>query len=248
MRVAVQHELPNDSTHNVVRDDGTQYRITDYWGRYDEDHNDPFAIYVEYRPAPGCFIKPHFHEVPQFQVIVGGEGRLGKKPLSPITFHFSDAFSPYGPIVPDDNERGLDYFTLRPRGKLGTWYMPGARERMEGRRAGRNVAVAVPTATRLDEARVSRQALIEPHADGLAAWLVTLPPERETTIDVPAGCGGQYYLVARGRAKIGTQSLPEHSVIFAEPSDTSVSLCTEDVAGEVLVLQYPAPMSSPLER
>ena len=39
-------------------------------------------------------------------MIVGGDGRMGKKEVEPITFQYADAFTPYGPIVGRDH--GID--------------------------------------------------------------------------------------------------------------------------------------------
>jgi hypothetical protein len=67
------------------------------------------AFLVE-RPYPNPVVAPHFHDIDQFQVIVAGDGRMGKKEVKPITFQYADAFTPYGPIVGRDD--GISFFTL----------------------------------------------------------------------------------------------------------------------------------------
>src|SRR5215813_9925623 len=46
----------------------------------------------------GRLSRPHFHENDQFQVVVGGKGKLGRHELAPYTVHFSRAYTPYGPL------------------------------------------------------------------------------------------------------------------------------------------------------
>ena len=73
--------------------------------------NQAAQAFLVVRPFAGARIEPHFHDVDQFQVVVGGDGRIGKKAVRPVTFQYADAFTPYGPIVA--NEHGLSFFTLR---------------------------------------------------------------------------------------------------------------------------------------
>src|SRR5690349_16909151 len=42
---------------------------------------------------------PHFHINDQFQVVVGGQGKLGRHALTPYCVHFSRAYTPYGPLL-----------------------------------------------------------------------------------------------------------------------------------------------------
>src|SRR5215207_4440094 len=54
-------------------------------------------VFLTRRP-PGDVIAPHFHEIAQYQVVVEGKGRIGKHALEPLTVHYTDAYTPYGPI------------------------------------------------------------------------------------------------------------------------------------------------------
>lgn len=78
-------------------------------------------------------IAPHFHDVAQFQVIVGGTGIIGRHPVTKGTFRFVDAHRVYGPVRPDDS--GLVYLTLRAaHDPCGPHYMPESRELLADRR------------------------------------------------------------------------------------------------------------------
>jgi hypothetical protein len=239
MKVVTPGTVDHTATEELTLEDGSFSRVTHYIGRRGvEDATIPDAFLVEYRPAPGCDIRPHFHRVAQFQVVVGGGGRLGKRPVPPVSFHFADAFTPYGPIVPADEERGIDFFTLRPRTRPGLYWMPGSKDKLE-QRAGRNVAAAMPDGPPArGEPRL--QALIEPEPDGLAAFACRLEAGERETGPSPAGTGGQFYLVSRGSLQHDGDELPRLSLLFLEPEDRAPTLIAGLEGADVLVMQCPA--------
>ena len=94
----------------VVRAGGTGNRY-DYIGSPGTIDANPQAFLVE-RLYPDARIDPHFHDIDQFQVVVQGFCKMGKKPAPPVTFQYADAYTPYGPIVGEKD--GFAFFTLRP--------------------------------------------------------------------------------------------------------------------------------------
>ena len=100
--------------------DGCHSRITNYFGEVREATLGPQGFLIELRPEEPderpryTMVPPHFHQVRQFQVIVGGdEPTLGKRRATPVTFHYADPSTPYGPI--DSGPGGVEFFTLRAR-------------------------------------------------------------------------------------------------------------------------------------
>lgn len=90
-----------------------------------ETPDQPVAFLTErdlHRPIP-----PHWHRVDQFQVVVGGNGTLGRHSVAPYCMHFARAYTPYGPIA-DDGKEGVAFFTLRRRFDPGANYMPECKE------------------------------------------------------------------------------------------------------------------------
>src|SRR5262249_40491644 len=85
----------------------------------------------------GAMGTPPFHDVDQYQVFVRGGGRLGRTPADPVTFHYADAYTPYGPIV--GGGEGIDFLTIRAACATGYFPMPGSRHHMPGK-AGRTLA------------------------------------------------------------------------------------------------------------
>lgn len=77
-------------------------------------------------------IASHFHDVPQFQVIVGGSGIIGRHHMTKGMLRYVDAHRVYGPVRPD--EGGLVYLTLRREHDPGPLYMPESRDALADRR------------------------------------------------------------------------------------------------------------------
>lgn len=215
--------------------DGSRSRKTNYFGVSGTPTEGPQAFLVEFSPAEGSVVKPHFHHVRQFQVFVrGDDARVGKRPVPPLSFHYTDPDTPYGPIVP--GPEGVAFMTLRPVASLGTYYMPGSRDSMK-KNAGRNIAVSV--------ADGSEAPLIEPSADGLGAYALRIAPGQEVVAPDPAGSGGQYQLVWEGSLRQDDEELSPMSLIWVDPGDEPVTLRAGDEGALVLVLQYP--VADPVE-
>ncbi len=193
------------------------------------------------RPFAGARIEPHFHDVDQFQVVVEGDGRIGKKAVRPVTFQYADAFTPYGPIIA--NDQGLSFFTLRNIASGGFWSMPGNRQAMPGR-AGRNIegvfelALGVP-----GPGAATRENLMEQQSDGVHAIGIRLGPHARAP-GLTEG-KGQFYLVCSGSLMAAGKVLPERSVVRLEPEDPAFELCAGADGAQVLALQFCAPSDRP---
>ena len=75
-------------------------------------------------------IPSHFHAVNQFQVVVEGEGTLGKRAVYPWTVHYTNGFTGYGPLCA--GAAGMAFFTLRNRWDAGgARYFPAGQSFMQ---------------------------------------------------------------------------------------------------------------------
>ncbi|MEZ5815751.1 MAG: hypothetical protein R3D44_01545 [Hyphomicrobiaceae bacterium] len=193
------------------------------------------------RPFAGARIEPHFHDVDQFQVVIDGGGRIGKKKVRPITFQYADAFTPYGPIVADER---LSFFTLRNIASGGFWAMPGNKQEMPGR-AGRNIEgvfdleIGVPTA-----GECTREILMPPQSDGVEAIGFRLG-RGACSEGIPHEGKGQFYLVCAGSLVLDGRELPPRSLVRVEPDDAAITLRASDEGAQVLGLQFCAPCERP---
>lgn len=201
----------------------------------------PQAFLVE-RPYPNPRIAPHFHDIDQFQVIVAGDGRMGKQQVKPITVQYADAFTPYGPIV--GREDGIGFFTLRAVASGGYFAMPGSKHLMPGR-AGRNIAAAfdIERAAPAD-GEVVREPLIEPEPDGVTVEGLRLGANATADgIATTAGC--QYYLVCTGSLIQDGKHMPANSLIHVEPNEAAPVLQAGPDGAAVLAMRFARPTDRP---
>ena len=223
-----------DAVVKVVQDrDGESLRIRDFIGTVSSTEG-PQGFLVN-KDLP---IKPHFHRGDQYQVVVAGGGRIGKEPVHGVTVHYTDGFTPYGPIVPD--ERGIWFFTLRNEAERGAFRMPGSREHME-RKAGRALSAHVRTDSEaplyLDAPR--ERELWDRQADGLAAWVIEAGPAMAVRTPEAVGSGGQYLVVTEGSVMHESRELPRWSCLFVGVEDEPPALQTGASGVALLVLQFP---------
>jgi hypothetical protein len=244
MQVVTPEEINAREKLDFNTDDGLS-QVTQYFGARGQDCEEPSAFLVEYRPVPGGAISPHFHKVAQFQVVIGGDGRIGKVPVPPISFQYADPSTPYGPIAPADEQRGIDFLTLRPITRAGLWWMPGNHHELEGR-LRRNRAGTVSADAPLPSSGAEREDMIQGDDDGLAGYVVRLGPGAEELIEAPPRSAGQYHLVTRGTIAHEDRELDRMSLLFVDAGE-SVTLSTGADGGEVLVMQFPIGIVPPQE-
>lgn len=207
----------------------------DYIGDSHRSLRGPQAFLVELE-RPGHTIKPHFHKVDQFQIVVDGGGVLGKHELHPVTVHYTDSFTPYGPIVAGD--RGLRFFNFRTACDTGAQYMPGARDSLE-RRAGRNLVAETTDADPRDASGIVVTPLIDGHADGLEVTDIVAGP-REALPARVAGGSGRYELVLAGSLVVDGRTYPRWSCLFASAAAPMPVRVAGPGGAHLLVTQAPS--------
>jgi len=234
----VAHNEANEV--EVARAGGIGLR-RDYIGSPGLIEESPQAFYVD-RLYPEARIDPHFHDVDQFQVVVAGHCRMGKKEAAPITFQYADAYTPYGPIV--GGKEGFAFFTLRPVASGGFFAMPGNRHKMPGR-AGRNIAGRLKITDPLPASgKTFRESLMNYADDGVMAMGLYFGPN--ACAEGPASTGGgQYYLVCDGALEVGDKRMARQSLIHVEPGEAAPSLCAGINGAAVMVLQFARPSVRP---
>jgi hypothetical protein len=224
----------------IVRKDGIGRR-RDYIGSPGTVDNSPQAFLVE-RPYAGARINPHFHDVDQFQVVVKGDGRIGKKEVKPVTFQYADAYTPYGPIVARDD--GISFFTLRNVASGGHFVMPGSKHLMACR-AGRNIAGVFEVGTqRMKAGAVAQEPLMEAQADGVDAVGIRMGASAQTPGPVSSG-GGQYILVCAGTLLQDGKEMTADSLMRIEAGEPAPVLQAGPNGADVLVMQFCRPSDRP---
>lgn len=193
----------------------------------------------------------HFHQADQFQVMLAGEGMLGRHAVAAVTVHFTGAYSPYGPIRAGGE--GLTYFTLRNGWDPGARYMPGARADLPRPRQYREAvgpALAPPSGAIGAEAAAGgpvpgAEPVLAAEPDGLAAWRYRLAPGAALTGPDPATGAGQYWLVLAGRLDHAGTALEPRSLLFVRPDEDGLAAAAGPEGLDVLALQFPRRDAAP---
>lgn len=186
-------------------------------------------LFLTRRP-PSNVIEPHFHEMPQFQVFCEGSGRIGKHSLRPLVVHWTDAYTPYGPIVADPAE-GLAFLTIRGKSSNGgAHYMPQARHRLV-RKAGRALTAEVE----LGRARN----IIPLTDDGVEASLLAIDPGDVVAPPASAANGGRFFIVMDGSLVHDQVQLDRYASLHVRPEDPAPELRAGSAGAQVLALQFP---------
>lgn len=192
----------------------------------------PMAFLVE--QDAGEVANAHFHQVDQFQVIVGGEGTMGTHAVRPFCVHFAGAYTAYGPI--HAGPAGVTYFTLRNGFDPGARYMMHSENRSvlrAVRRRRHREAVAGP----LDVSGAGT--VIPPEADGLAVWQYRLAAGETLIGPAPPAGRGQYWLVIDGSARRAGAMIGRLSCIFVMPDDDPFTVIAEADGVSLLAMQFP---------
>jgi hypothetical protein len=195
----------------------------------------PQAVLVE--TDPSYVIPAHFHSTDQFQIFTSGGGNIGRHSCDPISIHYTDGFTPYGPIRA--GVEGLGWYTLRNRGEVGAYWMPGQKAQLE--RAPRRALVA-HSPLRFGVEGTSETEVIHdvPLADdGLLASSYRLAPGDKIEGPDPRTGAGQYYIVVNGEWVRDKVSLASGSIVYVEPTDDVQILTATSAALDVLVYQFP---------
>lgn len=210
---------------------------TDFIGRRKDTSDHPLAFLVNGPPA--YVIPPHFHEIDQYQIFVGGSAMLGRHEVLPGSIHYADAYTPYGPITA--TEQGFNYLTLRPKSIIGYHEMPEGGPLLKpvnvarGRRGRMMVADIPPTAT---SETAAQELFAEP--DGVAAYrLSALPGATLPQPDVDHG--GAYYVVLTGAVTAAGETYPPRACIWIDRDEAAPEMIAGDAGATVAFMSFARP-------
>ncbi len=187
---------------------------------------------------PDSAIQIHFHQVDQYQIVVGGSGSMGRHLLAPITVHYTNAFTGYGPLRAGPD--GLQYLTIRSRWDPGLRPLPEAREelpaagsyKMRQRTTEPMPALGLEALAAL-KAPALRNMMQEGNA---AAWMLAVPPGMSAV--APASTETDRVLVLCSGSLQGTAADATLSCHFV-PAGEQIPLKAAAQGADILVLQFP---------
>ncbi len=87
--------------------------------------------------------------------------------------------------------------------------------------------------------RMTVTAMIEPQADGLAAWMIQLPPGESAPAPAHEGGLARYYLVAGGEMLVGEDQLGPFSLAWVTEDDIGMQIKAGKAGLSVIGMQFP---------
>jgi hypothetical protein len=182
-------------------------------------------------------IPTHFHQVTQFQVAVAGSGKIGERDLRPVTVHYTNAFTGYGPL--HASSEGMSYFTVRNAFDPGLRPLPEAKqELLEARQtpAGNQPLNIVAEPVEIsDHIEQSTQQSLLAHENGAGALMHRLPQAAAfSAMGLPQD---RVWMMISGRARVDGVELGAMDGVFLPAGAT---LAVQALAGlHLLELRFP---------
>jgi len=174
------------------------------------------AVQVRYMQlGPWGEVLPHFHIADQYQVFVNGSGTFGKSVVGPLSVHYADRYTPYGPIR--INGEGLSWYTVRLAKDPGAAYLPEARP-LQVERPGRTITHSAELPPLLDSRR--QITVMERHPDGVGARLEVVPAGLSVSLAAPEGIGGEIHILLRGSIEAAGDSWSRQTCLHLSPGDS----------------------------
>jgi hypothetical protein len=201
--------------------------------RTEDDGLTPHAFFVH--QDPNVVLDRHYHDAAEFQVVVGGSGRLGTHAVRPLSVHYASYQAVYGPLAA--GEFGLDYVTCRAVYQRGLFRFPDERRRMTPGRRDQYIGEVLPGDPR-SLTGISIDPVIDPLGDGLAVWMMRIPPGARSKAPIHPGGAGRFLLLTAGGATVESAILDELSVGWIGNGEATVAAGPE--GAELVVLQLPA--------
>lgn len=197
----------------------------------------PTASLIE--QPPDMTLPAHFHRNNQFQLFVDGSGRIGRNPIAGLTVHYAGAYTGYGPLVA--GPEGLKYFTIRPVCESGLVLASDRSQMLHGpKRHMQSAQVSIKSVSELRTlAQIIEKDLIPAEPDGLAAKLVSVPPNESFTGAHVPNSQGQFIFVMSGTVRCDGAELQEWESLFVSSDEQAPTLTAGTDGAEFVALSAP---------
>jgi hypothetical protein len=208
-----------------------------YFGKASPHEIGPEAFVV---PVRNRTLGAHFHDVDQFQILLGEAGSYYQRHEVPaVMVHYADAYSTYGPLVGTDPP--LRFFSLRADPTDFAGFMPEDRDKLR-HRGKRQAHFEVPE--RSGAAEGGQELLMHDESDGLTVVLLEGVAGATVSLPAPGDGKGQFVYVARGVVEWQGETFGPESVGWQPAQDAERELtCVEDC--QVVVMRFPSAPTNP---
>lgn len=209
----------------------------------------PQLLLVE-QPVKGSSVLPHYHGTDQFQVFIDGSGKLGRQEIKPVSVHYTNRYTGYGPIVA--GEEGISYYVLRPEfDQLITGqylHFPEKREALKQHKTHRRSEIVDGVRVRTEKELLQFRApaterLIDAESDprdaGLFAEVLLMGSNLQYTGPEPGRGGGQVFFVLQGALLYNSETYSQRSSLVLTREEKAITFNSGESGLQALVLQYP---------
>jgi hypothetical protein len=199
--------------------------------------------------VPGRVSGPHFHIVDQFQVTVGGKGKIGRHDLTPYSAHFARAYTPYGPLFAD-TDIPLTYFTLRAHHDPGSQHLPQALDKLKQVPNRQPWQITRPLFfPTLQSGTAAADTILQAVPDitddkGLAAYTLSMKPNTKAHAPDPSYGDGQYLVVVKGSLLHDNKEHNALALVFIYPKEGPFPIHAGSEGLEAMILNFPAVANS----
>ena len=220
------------------------WRVNYLGRRVDQIMDAPQAELVEMSPHE--VIRPHFHQVDQFQVMVDGHGSIGRNEAKLVAVHYADRHTAYGPITA--GPFGLSFFSIRSKSDPGAIWLhkPDHKAMMRPSKKRYLFVDGIELSTEpvlKGRSKIAMDTVVEPaeHGDGLGALVLRMGVDATIQGPAPNLGGGQVYLVLNGSLLFDKAVYAPWSMIYFGPTEPSLEVRAGSEGLEALVLNFPYP-------
>jgi len=188
---------------------------------------------------PNRISTPHYHSADQFQLVIDGQGTIGRRAVAPYYVHFTRAYTPYGPLVAGER-KGWTFLALRARRDGGSQHGSAAMEKLKRMPNRRPFQVSKQvTFPLLEHDRYLYDVPEFKDEYGLFVKMLALKSHGRLQSPSPAMSDGQYLVALEGSLVYGAKEYRGISVIFIKPDDPPFEIEAGSLGLRALILEFP---------
>ena len=193
---------------------------------------------------PGRVSSPHFHDVPQFQIMIDGKGKMGRHDIKTNSVHFSRPYTPYGPFTSTDDS-SLTCLILRSRPDTGAQHDPkdiAALSQMPDRNPWQNTHdVIVPE---MGSANVVLQPVPELNDDGVpTTYALRMKPGATVLTPDPTVGEGLFVIVQKGSLIHENKEAKGLTLVYVSNKEQAFEIRAGSKGLEGLICRFPNPVT-----
>lgn len=202
----------------------------------------PLASLVTF--APGRLSTPHFHNVPQYQIMLGGRGKLGRRDIKTNTVHFSRPNTPYGPFTAADDS-SLTCLIIRSRPDTGAQHDAEAIARLN-QMPDRNpwqVTHDVTFPARGSQSVMMRSVPELHDKHGLATYTLSMKPGTTVVTPDPSIGEGLFVVVQSGNLIHEGKEAKAMTLVYVSNKEGPYEVLAGAEGLEGLIVRFPNPVT-----